>query len=88
MLTKIIDNFNGVLTRNNYGDLNSGYVKLQTSFGYDPFVKPGQLSWCEAPVQIDPTYSVLTDLIMDGKERVESGIVYLYCLQHLFLRRG
>lgn len=82
MQTKVIDNFGGRLTRLNYGSLNSGFAKYSQTFANEPFSKPNQLTWSETPVQIDPSYSVLTDLIMDGKERVESGISYLYAIGH------
>lgn len=82
MPTLIIDNFGGRLTRNNYGDINSGFAKILQTFGNDPFADPKTLNWMEQATQIDPTYSVLTDLIVGGKERVESGIVYVYAIGH------
>lgn len=80
--TLIVDNFGGRLTRINNGKINSGLAKMNISWGYDPFSYPNQLSWNEKAIQIDPSYSVLTDMIMAGKERVESGISYLYCVGH------
>lgn len=80
--TKVISNFGGRLTRYNFGDLNSGFAKYNQTFGNEPFAKPGQLSWSENAIQIDPSYSVLTDLVMDGKERVESGVSYVYAIGH------
>lgn len=82
MITKVIDNFGGRLTRYNFGDLNSGYAKYSTTFGNLPFQNPNQLQWMEEAVQIDPNGDVITDLIMDGKERVESGISYVYAIGH------
>lgn len=82
MITKLIDKFDGRLTRDNIGDMNSGMVKYTTSFGYDPFTNPGNLTWMEQPVQIDPTASVITDLIMAMAERIENGIVYVYAIGH------
>jgi len=82
MKTLVIDNFGGRLTRYNDGDINSGLVKYTTSFGSEPFGDPGNLTWAETATQIDPSYSVITDLIMDGKERVESGISYVYAIGH------
>src|ERR1041385_8187905 len=79
---KVIDNFGGRLTRYNFGDMNSGIAKYIATFGNDPFRFPGQLSWQETAIQIDSAGTVITDLIMDGKERVESGIVYIYCIGH------
>lgn len=80
--TKIIDNFSGRLTRTNFGDMNSGMCKYATSFGAQVFQYPKQLTWNETPIRIDPNASVITDLIMDGKERVESGISYVYAIGH------
>lgn len=82
MDTLTITNFAGRLTRYNDGDINSGFAKYSTSHGYDPFTNPGNLSWYETPIQIDAAGSVITDLIMCGKERVESGILYVYCVGH------
>lgn len=64
------------------GNINSGRSWEQVCSGQNPFIKPGQLTWCENPVLIDPTSSVITDLIMDGKERVENGILYVYAIGH------
>lgn len=83
MSLKVIDNFGGRLTRHVNGDLDSGLAKLGTSFGYDPFISPGNLTWLESATQIDSAGSVITDLIMAGKERVESGISYVYAIGHL-----
>lgn len=43
--TLVITNFTGRLTRNINGDLDSGFAKFDTSWGYDPFLKPGNLTW-------------------------------------------
>ncbi len=83
MITKVIDNFSGRLTRDNINDMNSGLCKYATSQGYDPFSNPGNLTWYETATQIDPTGSVITDLIMAMKERVESGISYVYAIGHM-----
>lgn len=82
MPTTVITNFGGRLTRINNGDINSGYAKYLTTSGNAPFSKPGQLTWYEAPIQIDAAGSVITDLIVAGKERVESGISYVYAIGH------
>ncbi len=82
MPTKIIDNFAGRLVRDNIGDMNSGLAKFGTTFGNEPFSNPGNLTWYETPIQIDPSGSVITDLILAGKERVESGISYVYAIGH------
>lgn len=80
--TLVIDNFGGRLTRYGDGDINSGFAKYSTTFGNDPFSSPGNLSWFESPVQIDAAESVITDLIVAGKERVESGVSYVYAIGH------
>lgn len=80
--TLVIDKFDGNLVRDVYGDINSGFAKYSVTNGCDPFTYPGTLYWYENPTQIDPTYSVITDLIMAGKERVESGVLYVYCVGH------
>ncbi len=80
--TLIIDNFQGRLTRYSDGDINSGYANYTTTFGNDPFTSPGNLTWFETPIQIDPTGSVITDLIMASKNRLESGISYVYAIGH------
>lgn len=55
MITKVIDNFTGALTRKDDGDLNSGLAKYNTSWGYDPFSEPGNLTWLEKPSIISAT---------------------------------
>lgn len=50
--TKVITNFSGRLTRIVNGDLDSGFAKFATSFGYDPFSKPMNLTWLETPTSI------------------------------------
>lgn len=80
--TLIVDNFSGRLTRNNFGDANSGNAKYGTTFGADPFTNPTNLTWFEQPIRIDPNESVITDLIMATKTRLESGITYVYAIGH------
>lgn len=82
MATLVIDNFGGRLTRFFDGDINNGRAKFGTTFGNDPFSNPGNLTWFETGTQIDSAGSVITDLIMCGKERVESGISYVYAVGH------
>jgi len=43
--TLAITDFTGRLTRVLNGDINSGFAKFATSWGYDPFSKPGNLTW-------------------------------------------
>lgn len=47
-----ITNFGGPLTRRSDGDINSGLAKFSTSWGYDPYSKPGNLTWFEQPTSI------------------------------------
>ena len=82
METLIIDNFKGTMTSIREGDINSGMSYSLNTFANDPFVLPGNLTWSKAATQIDPTGSVITDLIMAGKERVESGVLYVYAIGH------
>lgn len=80
--TIVIDDFSGRLTRYPFGAMNSGFAKYPNSFGYNPFTTPKVLQWFEQPVQIDPAGAIITDLILDGKQRVESGITYVYAIGH------
>lgn len=82
MITKIIDNFSSRLTRNSIGQIDSGLSKYLTSYGSDPFSDITSLTWLEAPVQIDPTGAVITDLIMAARPRLENGITYVYAIGH------
>ncbi len=82
MITKIIDKFYGRLTRENIGEMDSGLAKYPTTFGNDPFSNISNLTWLEAPTQIDPAGSVITDLIMASRTRLESGITYVYAIGH------
>jgi hypothetical protein len=80
--TLVVDNFSGSMTIRLNGDINSGHSWEQTCSGQNPFLKPGQLTWCRNAVQIDSAGSVITDLIVMAKERVESGILYVYAVGH------
>jgi len=80
--TLVIDNFRGSWTGYSDGDINSGRSYAQNSAGQNPFVKPGNLTWSDAPIQINSAGDVITDLIMAQKERVESGILYVYAIGH------
>lgn len=82
-ITKVIDNFRGNLTQYRDGDMNSGSAYVTNTGGNDPFSKPGNLTWSRASTRIDPDQTVITDLIMAGKQRVESGIIYVYAIGHL-----
>lgn len=50
--TLIVTNFSGRLSRILNGDVNSGFAKFTSSFGYDPFSKPMNLTWLETPADI------------------------------------
>ena len=80
--TLTINNFQGRLTRYYDGDINAGYAKYSNTFGNDPFTDPGGLTWFESPTEIDSGHSVITDLIMASKVRLESGITYVYAIGH------
>lgn len=82
MPTLTITNFSGRLTRYNDGDINSGFAKYDTTFGNDPFSKPGNLTWFESPTQIDSAGTYITDLIVAARPRLESGITYVYAVGH------
>lgn len=80
--TLIVDNFLGSMTEFIDGDINSGRSNVYESFAQDPFAKPGNLTWGVDAIQIDPDGDVITDLILAGKERVESGVLFVYCIGH------
>ena len=52
METLTITNLGGPLTRKRTGDIKSGLARFETSWGYDPYSKPGNLTWMEQPVSI------------------------------------
>lgn len=60
-----ITNFGGRLTRLLNGDMNSGFAKFATSWGYDPFSKPMNLTWLEQPTDIT---GPITDTIVAAKK--------------------
>lgn len=80
--TLVIDNFTGSMTMYQNGDINSGRAYALPVGGYNPIIKPGQLTWSRTPTRIDAGGTIITDLIMDAKERVESGILYVYAIGH------
>jgi len=82
MATKVITNFSGRLTRYEKGDMNSGFAKYSKTYGNDPFSDPGNLTWLEQPNRIDSGESVITDLIMAARPRLESGVTYVYAIGH------
>ncbi len=76
--TIAITNFTGSLTRRLNGLMESGMAKFATSFGYDPFSKPGNLTWLEQPSSI----LGISDLIVAAKPRFEgaSSSTFIYAL--------
>ncbi len=77
--TLVIDQFGGPLTRVVNGPINSGFAKFDTSFGYDPFTKPGALTFMEQPTSILSLTS--TDGPITGlKAKMDSGTEYVYGL--------
>lgn len=74
-----VTNFSGRLTRVLNGDINSGFAKFTTSYGYNPFVKPGNLTWMRGPIDITTSApSAFTGLVVAGKQRFESRDQYVY----------
>ena len=65
-----ITNFGGPLTRRRTGDINSGLARFDTSWGYDPFSKPGSLTWLEQPSSILTTSSLISALVTMKKNFV------------------
>ena len=79
MPTLTITNLGGPLTRRNTGDINSGLTKYATSWGYDPYSKPGNLTWLEQPT------SILTDILPAAMRQRTEGLRqfnYVYYLQN------
>jgi len=79
MKTLVIDNFNGNLTSYQDGDINSGLAKYDTSWGYDPYSKPGNLTWMEQPVSILSLAGV-NSIIGVMKTRTVDNTGYVYSI--------
>ena len=75
--TIVIDNFSGALTRIINGPMNSGLARYETSYGYNPFIEPHNLTWL--PSISDITGS-MSGVPCSGQTRVESGVLYLYLI--------
>lgn len=75
--TITVSDFSGRLTRIQNGKMDSGFAKFVTSFGYDPFTKPRNLTWLEQPTSVA---GVTNDIILDAKTRVEGGTLYAYAI--------
>lgn len=79
METITITNFTGRLTRILNGDLNSGFAKFATAWGYDPFSKPGNLTWLYQPTDIKST--VITDAVLAAKLISDDSVQrYVYAI--------
>lgn len=80
-----ITNFGGRLTRLLNGEMNSGLAKFNTSFGYDPFTKPMNLTWAAQAYSVPQNglgaiSSIAADCIMAAKPRFESHVGYVYAI--------
>ena len=77
--TLTITNLGGPLTRRNTGDIKSGLAKYETSWGYDPYSKPGNLTWMEQPVSIlSGTGGDANGVIVAMKTRPQTGTAGQY----------
>ena len=77
MPTLEINNLGGPLTRKRTGDIKSGLARFETSWGYDPYSKPGNLTWMEQPTSI-ASWNNPQDPLFTMKQRTESNINYVY----------
>ena len=78
MNTLVITNFSGRLTRSAYGDINSGFAKYDSSYGYDPFTKPGRLTWLERPSVIGATLDFPLTMAKVRIQNAPSSVVAVY----------
>src|SRR3990167_7346892 len=75
--TLTITELGGPLTRRNDGDINSGLAKYDPSWGYDPYSKPGNLTWMEQPVSILSLAGANSVIgIMKVRSEGDQGFVY------------
>lgn len=74
----LIDNWSGALTRQNFGNINSGLADFDTSFGYNPFFNPGQLTWFKSPSNLTGTVS--NGLALASVQRIEAGVLATYII--------
>jgi|SRR5882724_1058162 len=74
--TIVIDNFTGSLTRTINGLMNSGMAKFATSWGYNPFKKPGNLTWNLIPLDIT---SSINGMVVAAVPRFE-GEQFIYAV--------
>ena len=81
MKTLTITNFGGPLTRRNTGDINSGFAKFEPSWGYDPFSKPGSLTWMEQPTSIlTSALNGTNGTIIAMKQRSTGSVLSVYAM--------
>lgn len=88
MATLTVTNFSGALTRQNFGNIDSGLAFFDTSFGYNPFFNSGSLTWFKAPT----AGSVINSgLALASVTRMEGTILATYTITstgHLFRVTG
>ena len=75
-----VNNFAGTMTRNKRGALNSGRSRMGKTTSVDPFSDTSVLRFNETPTKLDPTHSVVTDVIVGFAPNVESGTLYQYAI--------
>ena len=83
METLTITNLGGPLTRRNTGDIKSGLAKFENSWGYDPYSKPGNLTWMEQPTSILSGQGGNGGPIVAMKQRTEGitgATTYVYAI--------
>ena len=83
--TITITEFGGPLTRRNDGDIKSGLAKFATSWGYDPYSKPGNLTWMEQPTSILSGQGISGGPIVAMKQRTEGATpfdTYVYAVKN------
>lgn len=76
--TIVIDNFSGNLTRVRNGDLNSGLADYNSTFGNNPYLNLGVLSFMENVVAV--TGGVITDLIVASHVRADAAYAYMHAV--------
>lgn len=75
--TLVIDNFAGRLTRASHGPVNSGFAKFDTSWGYNPFFDPGNLTWFKAANNITAS---IDGVVLAATSRVEGTTNVTYAI--------
>lgn len=76
----IFENFRSNLTRIPHGDPASGYARFDTTYNVGNFQVPTCIFFNDIPTDI--TGNVITDALMDGKIRIELGVMYVYAIGH------